>query len=111
MSNEWLSNLKPGDQVIVEERSNISIRKVERLTKTQIVLEGTTTKFRRDSGRQVSGDTWHMQYLYEATPERVAEIRESNKRKRLISQLKDINWSAFSTEALEKVYKIAAKGV
>lgn len=105
MSGEWLDNLKPGDRVIVDGGSGLyppSVCKVERLTATQIVLDGGG-RFRRTNGSQVGVTGWTIPFLSEATPERIAEIVEERRRRRLLSLLHKADWSSYSTEKLEEI--------
>lgn len=67
---EWMDNLKPGDQAILEGSGvghNSEIVTVERLTKTLVVLEGGQ-RYRRSNGFR-SGDrsSWNWTRLVEYT--------------------------------------------
>ncbi len=66
-NKEWLESLKPGDEVCFNgSYGKVVIRKVERLTKTQIILD-TGNKFRRDSGYCVGGSAWHNSNITQVT--------------------------------------------
>jgi hypothetical protein len=107
----WLDELKEGDEVIVagDRIYSDSISKVQRLTKTQIILE-KGGKFRRDNGSCLPYDAWHYTFLEEATEERKAAIRVANKRHGILKLIREFDWSSLSTEVLEKVVELIAEG-
>lgn len=79
--SEWLSALKPGDEVSISRgygyRSH-EIARVDRMTATQFVVG--TERFRRDDGRLVgNGDRYYMVRLEQVTD----RIREEIERKEL----------------------------
>lgn len=51
-----LKDLVVGDDVLVNGMNHIRIAKVDKVTKTQIVVNNA--RFRRDSGWQCGGDSW-----------------------------------------------------
>lgn len=83
MSDDWLSNLKVGDVVIVHGSGlhGDSIDKVAKLTKTQIVLE-RGSRFRRSDGCQ-PGDGYHMGHLGKPSKERIDGIRREMMARRI----------------------------
>ena len=98
---EWLANLKVGDTVVVQNSNygcSDSIRKVARLTKTQIVLE-SGSKFRRNDGTPVNADSWNRRFLYEATSEAIDKIKQE----RLASSFRHIKWNELPLEVLSKI--------
>ncbi len=48
--DSWLAELKVGDKVIVSGRNGEQIRKIERFTKTQIVLKDVASRYSRLTG-------------------------------------------------------------
>ena len=52
-----LFNLLPGDEVLYQNRNSSSICKIDRITKTQIVLFNRL-KFYKSTGQLVGGDIW-----------------------------------------------------
>jgi len=104
MTKEWLKNLVIGDSVIVSCLSDDEIYIVKRLTKTQIILEGTHEKYKRDSGFEIGSYYGsNPSYLKEATPEKTKIIKEKNKRTKLIRALKEIEWREYKTNDLQNV--------
>lgn len=104
--NEWLKKLEVGDVVILSYAFNkYSFVKIERFTKTQIVLESTGTKFRRDDGYQVGGSTYYSSILKEATPELISEIKGRQRRKVIIDKINAFNFSKAGIDHLERILK------
>lgn len=98
---EWLENLKPGDEVVAKPLSAVranSIERVERTTKTLIVLS-TGERFRRQDGRSLHGTAWSRVYLSPPTPERVGEIR----RAALVSRLRGYPWEGLPLAVLDNI--------
>jgi hypothetical protein len=100
---EWLATLKAGDEVHVSESmtKDDSIRKVDRTTKTQIVIGNS--KFRRSNGFPVGSDTWIRRHIEKPT----AESRKRIKRARMVRLLNSVKWSEVSDAALSAIVKIA----
>lgn len=85
MSQEWLENLKQGDEVIFEyDRPNARVEKVERATKTQLQVAGY--RFQRATGR-CKTSKWHSIYLREATEEAKGAIANKEKREALVDYI------------------------
>lgn len=93
--NEWLSQLKAGDSVIVVSGSWRDLRDVcvvERVTPTQIKLLGRT--YRKRDGYEAN-DYRYASVLQQATPEACAEIADAKRRRVLMrrieaAKLKDV---------------------
>ena len=103
-TSSFTENLKSGDEVIVVLGSPRSsdIEKVDRVTKTQVILN-SGRRFRRDNGAQMPKDKWSIVFLEEATPERVKKIRQDTERKKMIWRLTEHNWREMSFGDLRKV--------
>ena len=83
-----LKDLKEGDKVIVYNRYGDSIKTVERVTKTQIVVDGY--KYRRETGYQIAGNTWYSSRIEICTEEEENRINRQiseNRMKRYIKIL------------------------
>lgn len=63
-SNEFVKSLQVGDPVAISTRVGYVQRKVERLTKTMIVLD-SGSRFNRESGFSVGGGIWDNSTLYD----------------------------------------------
>ncbi len=64
---DWLKSLKPGDKVAIETiTGGYVLRKVVRLTKTQIVLDNSQ-KFYISSGLIVGGSFYHKTSIVPVT--------------------------------------------
>lgn len=98
MVNEWLANLKAGDEVAIDSGFNgYELLKVDRLTSTQILCG--TRRFRRDSGRMVGGSGYSVPYLKEVTP----SVRERIERNRILTKLHYMKWDKLDTNQLRRV--------
>ena len=82
MGNDWVKELVPGDRVIVSYMHREEIKKVERLTKTQVVLVGGS-KFNRSHGGAVGESYTH---LYQYTADRAMEILRQSRARRIHSR-------------------------
>jgi len=101
-TKEWLESLKPGDEVAFSDRySSYSIIAIERITKTQILLNNGY-KFRKDSGYMVGGNIWNH-----ATMEPVTEkIKNAIKRRNLKIKIGKIEFKSLSNEKIERILAI-----
>ena len=88
-NRNWLEELKPGDDVIVAKHLHDSvIRKVVRLTPTQIIIKGFASnserKFSKKNGAEIGGgEAVFASYLHEANEKNVKEVTDLRKRKLL----------------------------
>lgn len=69
----WLKDIEQGDSVIVEGRYSSHLAKVERTTKTWIVVN--KQKYRRADGEPVRHDKWDRFRLAPVTRERIQELQ------------------------------------
>lgn len=105
----WLENLKPGDEVIVSGwgvRASDSIARVERLTKTQVILEDIPTRFRVATGRSIGTTRWHHLYLRQGTYGSLAKVREAQFRRRSIASIRRCDLDALPTDRLRRIVDI-----
>jgi hypothetical protein len=70
---KWLKTIKKGDPVFFEtnylSKETLTPDTVKKVTKTMILLEKTTTRFKRN-GRVIGGSTWYGgTYLHPNSPE------------------------------------------
>ena len=97
---DWLKSLKPGDEVAIETiTGSYVLRKVSRLTKTQIVLDNSQ-KFYISSGLLVEGSFYHKTRIIPVT----AEMKDLLKKYRLIKIIKEYDLSVLKTSALMEIY-------
>ena len=109
MANEWLETIGVGSEVVVSGGGHMnkpSVAKVQRLTKTQIILDGSSTKYRRSDGRQIGGHPWYTRYLREADAEKIAEIKHSQDKRVAVKYLTEFNWKDLPLESLQAVVKV-----
>ena len=99
---DWLKSLKPGDKVAIETITGGHVlRKVARLTKTQIVLDNSQ-KFYISSGLIVGGSHYRSTRIIPVT----AEIKEVMERSTLIYNIRKSHLYDISTESLRQILSI-----
>lgn len=99
-----LKDLVAGDDVLVEGMSCRRIAKIDKVTKTQIVVNNA--RFRRDSGWQCGGDSWSRKSISVPTEKDISDVKEENLRKTLIYAISSSDFERLSTDKLKLVYNI-----
>lgn len=99
-----LKDLVAGDDVIVSGMYNRRIAKVDKVTKTQIVVNNA--RFRRDSGWQCGSNSWDRKSISVPTEKEISDIKEENLRKTLIYAISSFDFKRLSTNELKQVYNI-----
>lgn len=99
-----LKDLVVGDDVLVKGMNHRRIAKVDKVTKTQIVVDNV--RFRRDSGWQCGGDRWNVRIISVPTEKEISDIKEENLRNTLIYAISTFDFKRLSTDELKQVYKI-----
>lgn len=99
-----LKDLVVGDDVIVKGVIHRRIAKVDKVTKTQIVVDNA--RFRRDSGWQCGSDRWNVRRISVPTEKEISDIKEENLRKTLIYAISSFDFERLSTNELKQVYNI-----
>lgn len=99
-----LKDLVAGDDVLVRGLHSRRIAKVNKVTKTQIIIDNA--RFRRDSGWQCGGDSWNRKIISVPTENEISDVKEENLRKILINTISSFNFERLSTDELKQVYNI-----
>lgn len=99
-----LKDLVAGDEVLVTGMYHGHIAKVDKVTKTQIVVNNA--RFRKDSGWQCGGDSWNRKIISVPTEKEISDIKEENFRKKLIYAISSFDFKRLSTDELKQVYNI-----
>lgn len=99
-----LKDLVAGDDVLVRGMHHRRIAKVDKVTKTQIIIDNA--RFRRDSGWQCGSNNWNVRTISVPTEKEITEIKEETFRKKLIFAISSFNFKYLSTAELEQVYNI-----
>ena len=99
-----LKDLVVGDDVIVKSMNHRRIAKVDKVTKTQIVVNNA--RFRRDSGWQCGSDRWNVRKISVPTEKEISDVKEENLRKTLIYAISSFDFKRLSTDELKQVYNI-----
>lgn len=71
-----LKDLVEGDEVLVTGMSHRHISKVDKVTKTQIIVNNA--RFRRDSGWQCGGDRWNVRKISVPTEKEISDVKEES---------------------------------
>ena len=99
-----LKDLVVGDEVLVTGTFNRRIAKVDKVTKTQIIVNNA--RFRRDSGWQFGSDRWNVRRISVPTEKEISDVKEENLRKILINTISSFDFKRLSTDELKQVYNI-----
>ena len=99
-----LKDLVAGDEVLVTGTLHRRIAKVDKVTKTQIVIDND--RFRRDSGCQCGSDRWGRKSISVPTEKEISDVKEENLRKILINTISSFDFKRLSTDELKQVYNI-----
>ena len=99
-----LKDLVAGDDVLVLSRYYRRIAKVDKVTKTQIVVNNA--RFRRDSGWQCGSDRWNIRRISVPTEKEISDVKEESLRKTLIYSISSFDFKRLSTDELKQVYNI-----
>ena len=99
-----LKDLVVGDAVLVVGVSCRRIAKIDKVTKTQIVVDNV--RYRRNSGWQCGGDSWNRKSISVPTEKEISDVKEENLRKTLIYAISSFDFKRLSTDELKQVYNI-----
>ena len=99
-----LKDLVVGDNVLITSRSYRRIAKVDKVTKTQIVVDNV--RFRRDSGCQCASGSWYRKIISVPTEKEISDVKEENLRKAIIYVISSSDFERLSTDKLKQVYNI-----
>ncbi len=80
-----LNDVEVGDLLILNRRMDRQVVKVERTTKTQIII-GRCDKYRKDDGSFIGGTSFSYNYLSIPKDGEIEEIRKLNFIKRISEQ-------------------------
>ena len=99
-----LKDLVVGDDVLVTGMYYRRIAKVDKVTKTQIVIDND--RFRRDSGWQCGSDRLNVRRISVPTLKEISDFKEENFRKELLYAISSFDFERLSTDELKQVYNI-----
>lgn len=102
-----LKELKVGDKVIIRNRWNDRIKTIERVTKTQIIVNGD--KYRRKDGFQINGDTWTPSRIEVLTEEELRRMQKQNNKEKMKRYIQNFVFDDLSYDEIEHVYNILKK--
>lgn len=99
-----LKDLVVGDDVLVRGMHRRRIAKVDKVTKTQIIVNNA--RFRRDSGWQCGSDRWNIRRISVPTEKEISDVKEENLRNTLVYAISSFDFKRLSTDELKQVYNI-----
>ena len=99
-----LKDLVAGDDVLVTGMYHRRIAKVDKVTKTQIIVDNA--RFRRDSGWQCGSDRWNVRRISVPTEKEISDVKEENLRRTIIYAISSFDFEHLSTDELKQVYNI-----
>ena len=99
-----LKDLVAGDDVLVRGMYRRRIAKVDKVTKTQIIVNNA--RFKRDSGWQCGSDRWNVRRISVPTEKEISDIKEENLRNTLVYAISSFDFKRLSTDELKQVYNI-----
>lgn len=94
-----INDLQAGDLVLVIRNNRKVLTKVDRTTKSQIIVHNV--RYRRDNGCRC-GDSWCIQRIVIPTEMEIEEIR----RDKLITAIKTYDFESLSTPKLKQALKM-----
>ena len=99
-----LADTKVGDQLIVSGPYGDRVVTVRRTTKCFVFTGMGRGKFNRAGDIPGRRDHWNHSRAAPATPEQIAIIRATEKRRRLVAWLLNMVWTELTDEQLQDVY-------
>jgi len=97
-----LEHLKAGDKVYINSRYHgISIYKIDRVTKTQIIIG--KTKYNKNGYQIGSYNTWDREYIQELTPEIIAKFNIQKLKNRINNEFKNIKITEENYSEIKKL--------
>ena len=99
-----LKDLVEGDEVLVTGMYHRHIAKVDKVTKTQIIVNNA--RFKRDSGWQCGSERWNIRRISVATEKEITDVKKEDFRKKLIYAISSFDFKRLSTDELKQVYNI-----
>lgn len=106
-----LENMKVGDLVIVSGSYayDYCLRKVERVTKSQIVVD--KHRYWKKDGRLVGGGAWCYGYIKPALEKDIERINKERQKDKLMTYLKGVAWYKLSLESLQAICDVVKKEI
>lgn len=104
-----LENLKVGNLVVVSGSftSGDELQKIERVTKSQIVVNGR--HFWKKDGRLVGRVEWRYGIIKPVTEKDIERINKAKQKDELLSFIKKVAWCNLSLESLQTICDVVKK--
>ena len=100
----WLDEIAVGDTVVISAvHQRLDIVKVERLTKTQIIVVGYTMKFSRKDGYSIGESGYYRTRLLEVTKERRQFVKTAKYKRSLLQIVHTVDFHTMSIGKLKSI--------
>lgn len=99
-----LKDLQVGDVVLVTGMSYRRIAKIDKITKTQIIVDNA--RFNKDSGWKCGSDRWNVRKISVPTEKEISDVKEECFRKKILYTISSFDFRRLSTDELKQVYNI-----
>lgn len=103
---EWLKDINVGDMVIISNIHGNKIDYVKRITKNQILIKGTSLKFRLSDGSIIGGSDWTITKLTQATKVSIENVAYEKLVKHVQNLATSAKYSKFSMKELFELKSI-----
>lgn len=97
-----INELKKGDKVIIHTLRNDDIGIVDRVTQTQVIVNGV--KYRKENGRKINCGPWDIGYLEICTEQEEKRILREKRREKMLNYIYSFTFSDLKDAELEQVY-------
>lgn len=109
MNNDWIKNLKIGDEVIIHYggiRHGVlpKISNVEKINKVTVSVNGILYNIK--DGFERGRDHWSYRYITECTIEKKADLAVRYERADILTEIAQTKWSEMPIEKLREVFAI-----
>ena len=99
-----LKDLQVGDEVIVRRRFTKKVAKVERVTNTQILVNGV--RYLKKNGREIGGGAWTSRYISIPKEGEIIEVREEMVRAEVDYFFNGNGLDYLSFDKIQQIYNI-----
>lgn len=113
MKEDWIKELRVGDEVAISSSKVTFIKKISRITKTMIII-GNGSRYNKETGIVVgpniwNANFWNKEYLTQVTVEIKKEIEHRGLESRYSFLVNKISPKQLSKEDLQSVISVLGK--
>lgn len=103
-----LDDVKVGDKLLVTSRWTKRIVTVEKVLKANIIAN--SVKYRKSDGYECPIDAWNIASARPLTDEDIESIKKENRRLKMASAIRQIDFDGLTDTQLEQILEITNKG-